>query len=202
MTTRRTAAFHLAWLASFANGCSSVLAPMDAPAALALIDPLPRDIPRAAHALGGVMLVQTPTCRPVYDTTRMAYTLGAHQVEFFARHAWAERPAQMLQPLLVRTLEAARCCTAVIAAPYAGAYDFSLHTELHELVQDFSASPAQLRLSLRIAIRQGMRALAVHDLEFVEPLRERNAEAGVTAANDAVAKALRAVAQHVIQALA
>jgi cholesterol transport system auxiliary component len=197
MTTRRAAAVHLAWLTS---GCSSLLAPADTPVA-ALIDRLPEDVPRAARPRG-VLLVTTPTCRPVYDTTRMAYSLRPHEIDFFARHEWAERPGQMLHPLLVRTLEAARCCTAVVTPPHTGAYDFILRSEITGLVQDFATRAPQLRLALRVTLSDPARVLAVHDFALAEPLRQENPQAGVEAANEAVAKALRAIAQMVIDALA
>lgn len=194
MTTRRAAAVHLAWLAS---GCSSLLAPVDAPAA-ALIDRMPDDVPRAARARG-VLLVPAPTCRPVYDTTRMAYSLRPHEIDSFERHEWAERPGQMLHPLLVRTLEATHCCTAVVMPPYTGAYDFVLRTAIDELVQDFAVHPPQFRLALRITLSDPVRVLAVRNLAFAEPMRQENASAGIEAANEAVAKALRAIAQAVIE---
>jgi cholesterol transport system auxiliary component len=198
MTTRRAAAIHLAWLTS---GCTSLLAPADVSGTTALIDILPADVPRAPTARG-VLLVAMPTCRPVYDTTRMAYRLREHQVDFFARHEWAERPAQMLQPLLVRTLERARCCTAVVTPPATSGYDFVLRTELRELVQDFAVRPPRLHLALRVTIGERSRTLATHDVEIAQPLLAENAEAGVSAANIAAAAALRTIAQHVVDALA
>lgn len=197
MTTRRAAAVQLAWLAS---GCGSVLAPVDAPTA-ALVDRLPGDLPRADRPRG-VLLVPGPTCRPVYDTTRMAYRLRPHEVDFFEKHEWAERPGQMLHPLLVRTLEAARCCTAVVTPPHTGAYEFVLRTEIGELVQDFAGRPPQLRLALRITLGDPARVLATRDLAFAEPMRAENAPAGVEAANQAVAQALRAIAQVVVDSRA
>jgi cholesterol transport system auxiliary component len=200
MTTRRAAVAHLAWLTGLTEltgGCSSLLPPPEPAPVLALIDKLPADLPQAARARG-VMLVLPPMCRPVLDTTRMAYSTRAHQIDYFARHEWAERPAQMLQPLIVRTLRAARCCTAVVAAPYAGAFDFSLRTELRELLQDFTTTPPQLRFALRVELSDRTRTLAAQDLEFSETMHAQNAEAGVDAANEAVAQALRAIVRLVI----
>jgi cholesterol transport system auxiliary component len=186
----------LAWLTT---GCSSVLAPVQSPAT-ALIDRLPADVPRAARTRG-VLLLNEPTCRPAYDTTHMAYSSREHQVDFFARHEWAERPGQMLQPLLARTLEAAHCCTAVVAPPYSGAYDFSLRTEVGELLQDFTVAPPRLRLALRIVLADRTRILASREFAVAEPMHRADAEAGVDAANVAVAKALSGIAQAVVDAL-
>lgn len=195
--TRRAVLLELALLTS---GCGSVLAPIDSPAAF-LIDPAPEDLPQAARARG-VLVVQTPTCQPAYDTTRMAYRRHPHQVDYFARHEWAERPPRMLHPLIVRTLQAARCCTAIVAAPSGTVGDFSLRTGIAEIVQDFTAEPAQLRLALRVDLNAREALLATRDIVLAEPMAAPNAEAGVVAANAATSRALRAIAQLAIEALA
>jgi cholesterol transport system auxiliary component len=188
-------------LALFTSGCGSLLAPVDSPAAF-LIDPAPKELPQAARTHGGLLVVQAPICQPAYDTTRMAYRMHPHQVDYFARHEWAERPPRMLHPLIVRTLQATRCCTAIVAAPSRDIGDFSLRTGIVEIVQDFTAEPAQLRLALRVELNARQRLLATRDIVLAEPMAARNAEAGVTAANAATSRALRAIAQLAIEALA
>jgi cholesterol transport system auxiliary component len=193
---RRQAA---AVLAAFTGGCT-LLAPVDTAVATALLDQLPLDPPIAKRP-GGVLLVYPPECRPAFDTMKMAYTARAHELAFFARHEWAERPGQMLQPLLVRTLVATRCSAAVVTPPYAGPFAYTLRTELQELVQDFGVDPPQLRVALRIVIGDRERVVASDDIRAAEPMRQKNAEAGVDAANIAVAAVLRAVAQKVVETL-
>jgi ABC-type uncharacterized transport system auxiliary subunit len=197
MTTRRAAVAQLAWLTS---GCSSLLAPVDTSTSVAMIDKLPDDIPKAVRSRG-VLLVAMPTGREAYDTTRMAYSLRPHHLDFYARHEWAERPVQMLQPLLVRTLEAARCSSVVLATGAANV-DYTLRTHVGELVQDFATEPPRVRLRLSIVLSARDKPLLAQEIEIAEAMRAKNAEAGVEAANNAVAKALRAVAQKVIDALA
>jgi hypothetical protein len=58
----------------------------------------------------------------------------------------------------------------------------------------------RLRLSIVLSARD--KPLLAQEIEIAEAMRAKNAEAGVEAANNAVAKALRAVAQKVIDALA
>lgn len=186
-------------LAAFTGGCT-LLAPVDTAVTTALLDQMPAD-PPVARRRGGVLLVYPPDCRPVYDTTKMAYSARPHELAFFARHEWAERPGQMLLPLLVRTLEATRCCGGVVTPPYTGPFVCTLRTEVHELVQDFGVDPPQLRIALRVLIADREHVLAAGDIRVAEPMRQKNAEAGVEAANIAMAAALRAVAQKVVDAL-
>jgi cholesterol transport system auxiliary component len=194
--SRRHAA---AALAAFTGGCT-LLAPVDTSVTTSMIDQVPADPPLAQRP-AGVLLVYPPECRPAYDTTRMAYSTRPHELAFYARHEWGERPGQMLLPLVVRTLQETHCCGAVATAPYVGAFAFTLRTEVHELVQDFGVDPPQLRIALRILVGDRERVIATGDIQVTEPMRQKNAEAGVEAANIAVATALRLVAQKVVQVL-
>ena len=96
------------------------------------------------------LLVFAPRSRPLYDTVRIAYQVQQNEVDYFGRTEWADTPAQMMQPLLVKTLQDTGLFTAVVTAPYPGHYDSGLRTEIGELIADFSADPAVLRLSLRL----------------------------------------------------
>jgi ABC-type uncharacterized transport system auxiliary subunit len=198
MTIARRAA--LVQLAALSGGCANPLAPVAAPAAF-VIDRVPVDVPKARRTRG-VMVVRAPTCRPVYDTLRMAYRVRGHETGFYARHEWAERPPRMLHPLLVRTLEGTHCCRAVLAFPPGTSEDFVLGTSVDELLQDFTADPPLLRFALRIELFGRDGPLLAREVAQDMPIASRNAEAGVAAANAAVAQALHTVAQLVVDALA
>ena len=146
------------------------------------------------------MLVLRPEARPVYDTMQMAYTLRPHHVAYFGRNQWGETPAQMLQPLLVRALEQTGHFSAVLAPPHAGAYTYALRTEIVELLQDFTQEPPVLRLVLRVRLSDGPsdRTLATREIALRETMREKAPYAGVVAANEAMARALRELAVFVL----
>jgi cholesterol transport system auxiliary component len=180
-------------------GCS-VLAPLDVNVTTAVLDSVPSDVPHAGR--GPETLLVHPTQAPErIDTRRMAYSLRPHHFAYFARNEWAESPADMLRPLLVRTLEATGRFAAVVTPPASGAH-YGLHTELAELLQDFGAAPPLLRLSLRLRLvdERNDRALGVRELDLQEPLQQQTPYAGVVAANAALARALRAAAGFVLEA--
>jgi cholesterol transport system auxiliary component len=52
-----------------------------------------------------VLTVSPPRAAPGYNTDRMAYIRQPHLLEYFAKNRWAESPAKMLSPLLVRSME-------------------------------------------------------------------------------------------------
>jgi len=115
MRSARRAVVVAAVLAGWLAGCA--IAPAEAPPAVSLLDQVPDTVPRRA-ASSTPLIVFAPEARPSIDTTQMAYTLGAHQLAYFAHNQWAESPPQMLQPLLVRTLEATGAFAAVVPPPH------------------------------------------------------------------------------------
>jgi len=146
-----------------------------------------------------ILLVFPPETRAVYNTTQMAYATRPYEIAYFSRTEWGARPAQMLHPLLVRTLQKTGYFSAVVTPPFLGHYTHALRTEIVELQQDFSLEPATLRLALRVRLvaQAGNRIIATREIEVREPLPERTPHGGAVAANDATAKALKEVAEFV-----
>jgi cholesterol transport system auxiliary component len=164
-----------------------------------VLSQLPQDLPRAG-VHGGVLLVLAPQAAAPYDGTPIAYAIRPYEIGYFGRHEWADTPPRMLGSLLVQTLERSGRFAAVVAPPYAGAYRYVLHTEVRELLQDFTAQPPVLTLSLHLQL-SGAGAdhlVAAREISVREPMREKSPYAGVVAANEATAKALREVAEFVI----
>jgi cholesterol transport system auxiliary component len=164
-----------------------------------VLNKMPAEVPQRASR-GALLLVFPPQARPIYDTTQMAYTTQPYEIAYFSQHEWAETPAQMLQPLLVKTLESTRFFGAVLAPPYAGRYGYALRTEIRELIADFTSEPAALRLSLRFQLSDGAagRIVAVKEISIREPMQKKTPYAGVVAANEATAKALLELARFVL----
>ncbi|MGE5115490.1 MAG: ABC-type transport auxiliary lipoprotein family protein [Betaproteobacteria bacterium] len=161
---------------------------------------LPRDVPRARPS-GASLQVLPVQSAPGYEGTGIAYSVRPYEIAYFGVHEWAAPPARMFEPLLVRTLESTGRFAAVVAAPAGGHPRYALRTEQLLLLQDFSAGRPTLELSLRvqlIAAGDG-RVVAAREIAVREPMREREPHAGVVAANEAAAKALREVAGFVVE---
>ena len=161
---------------------------------------MPPEVPQRSSQ-GAVLVVYPPQTRPVYDTTEMAYMTRPYEIAYFSQHEWAEPPAQMLQPLLVGTLQNTRFFSAVLTPPYAGRHSFALRTEIRELIADFTSEPAALQLSLRFQLSEGATGavVATKDISIREPMQQKTPYAGVVAGNDATAKALLELARFVVE---
>jgi len=181
-------------------GCA-LLSPPKAQVEKAMLEQIPLDLPQAAHGSGAV-LVFPPQTAPVYDTKQMAYRTQTHQVAYFTEREWGEPPAQMLHPLLVKTLERTHAFNAILVPPYTGRYTRALRTEILELIQDFTTQPATLVLTLRFQLTDydTKQIVATKEVALREPLQQRTSYAGVVAANEATSNALRQMAEFLLAA--
>jgi cholesterol transport system auxiliary component len=197
---RLAALFDVAVLAVLLVPGCSLLPPAPAELRKEVLNKMPDGLPHRASN-GAVLLVFAPHARPIYDTRDMAYTARPYEISYFSQHEWAETPAQMLQPLLVRTLQHTRFFSAVLSPPYAARYSYALRTEIRELIADFTSEPAALQLSLRFQLSEGAtdRIVATKEISIREPMRDRTPYAGVVAGNDATARALLELATFVLE---
>lgn len=143
----------------------------------------------------GVLLVSFPETQPLFNTTKMAYTNSRYAVAYFSQHEWAETPAQMLQPLLVKTLEGSHAFRAVVTPPYSAQFDYSLQTQIISLQQNFLQKPAMLNLVVRAQLLKNSsnRLLASKVFSISEPMPSESPEGGVYAANQAAARLLKKI---------
>jgi cholesterol transport system auxiliary component len=181
-------------------GCSLLLPPKSEPVT-AILNKVPDHVPTGA-ALPATLLVHLPETSAAYDTTRMAYSVKSYQLAYFRDNQWAGTPAQMIQPLLVRTLQQSGLFRAILSPPESEPPNYTLRTEVLELIQDHTVSPPVLRLRLRVQLFDASgRPIAGHDIVEQEAMRDALPYAGVLAANDAVADALREVTLFVMSSV-
>lgn len=131
-----------------------------------------------------------------YDTPQMAYSRAAGELEYYARHRWAEPPAQMLAPRLTAALEQSGTFAAVIAPSSRANADLLLETELLAFRMQFESTPT-FRATLRATVVNevdGLVAGSARTFDVVEPMAEANPAAGAKAAERAVARLVAEVA--------
>ena len=179
-------------------GCALLSPPRTEPAK-AVLSELPAAVPHGFPHPNS-LVVLPPQTTSAYDTVQMAYSEQPYQLAYFRDHEWAEPPSAMIQKLTVQTLERTGSFRSVRSPPQTNRSDYTLRSELQTLIQDYTRTPPMLRLVIRIELT-GPSGRLLRGREFVEqePMRERTPYAGVLAANAALARALQAIAEFVVE---
>jgi cholesterol transport system auxiliary component len=142
------------------------------------------------------LVISPPRAAPGYDTARMAFVRQPHALEYFAKNRWADVPAKMLSPLLVRALELRAGFRAV--APTSGMVkgDVRLDTEIILLQQEFITSPSRLHLMVRVQLveQASHLVLATQVFEVLESAPSDDPYGGVVAANRVLPHVLEQIA--------
>ena len=143
------------------------------------------------------LLLSSPRAAPGYAGARMAYMQEPHRIDYFANHRWADSPARMLEPNLMRALETSGLFQAVVRAPTSARFDLRLDTEVLKLVQVFEDSGSRVDLSVRISLldKKQQRVLVSEVLQVSEPASEQSPYGGVKAANRAVDRLMQDLQQ-------
>jgi cholesterol transport system auxiliary component len=178
-------------LALLLQGCSSAMPGRDSkPVQHYLLEWQPANSQPAA-ADGPVLQITAASAAAGFDSSDMIYTRRPHQLERFALHRWADAPARMLDPLLVKAAEASGLFSAVAAPGTPVMADLRLDTQLQHLQQHVGNDASQVELAARFTLTdmQSGRQLASRSVQLQEPAASVPYD-GVQAANRAVATLL------------
>ena len=138
------------------------------------------------------LLVMPIESNSIYNTTQMIYTTQRYEVAHFAKNRWAAPPAQMLQPLIVQTLQNTRYFRAVSGMPAAGVYQLVLNTQLIELQQIFFSQKSVVRMTLRAQLINTItNQITTKEFSVTETAPQNTPYGGVVAANRATVKLLQ-----------
>lgn len=151
---------------------------------------------RAAQpGVHGVLVVGLPQAEAGFDQPRMAYLQRPYEVNYYAANRWADAPARMLVPLLVRSMEITGLWRAVVPMPTTVRSDYRLDTSGLVLQQEFFQQPSRTRVLLRAQLvdMKEQRVIGARSFEALEPSSSDDAYGGVLAANRASAKVLQAM---------
>lgn len=186
---------------SLLSGCS-LFGPVQGPTKTYVIN----TVPHAAHTKaksGTTVLVSAVESNAAYATPQMAYSEHPYQLAYFAKNSWAETPGQMLQPLIVQTLQNTHHFHAVTMSPSLAKANYVLNTQLIELKQVFSVCKSEIHLTLRAQIMSAadFHIVATKEVRVIEPAPQRNPYGGVIAANRAVANALTQIANFCLRTI-
>ncbi|MHB1947663.1 MAG: ABC-type transport auxiliary lipoprotein family protein [Gammaproteobacteria bacterium] len=147
-----------------------------------------------------ILLVSPVSSDPIYNTTQMIYSTKPYEIAYFSKNEWAETPPQMLQTLLVQTLQNTHHFYAVTTSPVSS-YNYILNAQLLELRQVFNGYGSQLYLKMRIQIVNAAtnQVIATKQFSVVQTPPFRSPYGGVIAANRAAAIMMNEIARLCLQ---
>lgn len=182
----------------------SLLSPVASEQSLYEINMAPHHVVKS-HKRAGTLLVMSPKTSAIYNTTDMAYSTHPHEVAYFAKNVWAARPAEMLKPLIINTLQRTHRFNAVISSEFVGDHSYVLSTQILELEQVFA--PGCKHSDVHLAVRAELvrstnginQVVATKNFVIIEPAPQNSPYGGVIAANHATAKMLKKLARFCVR---
>jgi ABC-type uncharacterized transport system auxiliary subunit len=132
--------------------------------------------------------VNLPESAPGLNTVRMAYSMEAHRLDYYAFNEWVATPARMIAGLIETRLDASGLFAAVVSGSSDIRTDLRMDSELLLLQQDFNNGSSAVSLAVKInLVGVATRSLLESKtFSYRVPASAENAEAGVEAANHAV----------------
>lgn len=149
------------------------------------------------------LLVLPMNSHPLYNTKEMAYMLYPFQVDYFSKNRWAETPAKMLTPLIIRTLQKTHYFYAVLNSPPIANYNYVLNTHLLELQQHFYRCQSVVRLVVDAELVNAATNQLVASKHIVVNITapENSPRGGAIAANIATQRMLSILAKFCLRHL-
>lgn len=138
---------------------------------------------RYAISKGSILLSQ-PEALAGVATESMRYMDKPYEVSNFAHNAWYSPPADMLLPLMVKSMQQSNLFSAVTASIEPPPTDYRLDTQLIDLKQNFLTCPVQLDFIVKTTLTHvpDNRILASKLFEYHIPCKEKTPYGGVLAA--------------------
>lgn len=148
----------------------------------------------------GTIAVSLPVTSAMYQSNEMLYSTENYRINRFAKNRWVEPPAQMLQPLLIETLQKTGHFRAVIPLKALAKTDLVLNTQLFAFHQVFFKNSSLFRLMLRAQLVNEATGAIVTSRSFAidVPATQQNPYGGVVAANGAVSSILTQLAAWIV----
>ena len=190
-------------LVALLASCSPLQPPRADEPVLHVLDVRPA-VARVTASRDLVLEVGAPRAAPGFDSAALVYVQKPFVIDAFATHRWADTPARMIEPPLMRALEQTGYFRAVVPAPAGVPADVRLDTDLLRLQHNFATRPSRVELSLRFRLSdlRGRRVIAARVVDIEVAAASDDPAGGVAAANAAMADALVQAAAFAVTAAA
>lgn len=146
------------------------------------------------------MLVSMPQAAAGYEGINMLYKTQDYQLASFTHNIWNAPPNEMLQPLIVKSLQNSGYFRAVVPAPNPATTNLRLDVTLIKLQQNFTQKPSYVEMVVNATLTddQTFTAVASQSFSATVPADMDNPYGGVVAANGASLQILEALTQWTV----
>lgn len=182
------------------SGCSFLSPVKTGPETGYVINKTPANVVKSRRH-SAVLLVMNPDINPVYNSTRLAYTVRPYQITYYSSSHWVDTPSQMFAPLIAQTLQKTNRFKSIVTPPFTGQYHYALRTQIKTLLIDYTRTQPALQLTIQAQIISGYNGnlLSSRDFSAAIPLPQHSPYGAVYAANCAAEKVLREMAAWVVK---
>jgi cholesterol transport system auxiliary component len=158
----------------------------------------PEDLPKVRWSL----VVDRPTIDRAIDTARIARTTGV-EVEYYANATWVDRPAAMIEPLIIQSFRNSGAIDVVADRRSDVRPDFMLQTNISAFqVQQAGSGPPEARvvMSARLMAMPRRDVVGTTEIGRTVPAEAGNLESIVLALDDALGKVLKRLVEWTLSA--
>jgi cholesterol transport system auxiliary component len=149
----------------------------------------PEDLPKVRWSL----LVDRPGAEPSIDTVRIARTHGL-EVEYYADANWVDRPAGMIEPLIIQSFQNSGAIEVVASRRADVRADFMLQSNLTAFqAQQTASGPPEARvvISARLITMPKRAVVGTTEIAGSVPAQAADLPAIAAALDDALGKVLK-----------
>lgn len=149
---------------------------------------------------GKILLVNNLTAGEAYASRKIAYSMSPYQIAYYADHRWAAEPTQMMQTLVVQSLQNTGRFKTVASPPFTADADYRLRIKLVQLLQKFDQPQSHVEMLIDadlIAVKT-QQVVASQRFAFNQPAPSNNAYGGAVATNHAMSHFLSQLDRFVL----
>jgi len=149
---------------------------------------------------GKVLVVTSPIIFSPFATRGIAYISQKQQISYFSKSVWAAAPADMLQLLIIQSLQKTNHFNAVIKPHFVNQYDFVLHTWVTELDEDLTGIKPVFKITIQAVLfdRAKQKVVGIKDFHAESVLNDSSIYSAIISANQAMAIVLKQLSNFCI----
>lgn len=155
----------------------------------------------ATRTSSKTILIALPLAASGYQSNSLLYLTKDYTLSSFVKNEWDVPPAEMLQPLLTKSIQNTGYFYAIVSAPSSVQTTYRLETRLQVLQQNFTQHPSVVEMSIDATLvnNNTLKAVGSHHFSTRVPAASETPYGGVVAANKACQQLMEEISAWVVR---